>query len=196
MFKQSEAKQGIMNKITNQTIVTFKTFRDYYFLNLRRHRFALLFSILGAIATIMILLALGYNVLNFFLNQEPLNFKTFQPTIILASVYISYYGIIYFRINAAYRKNKAVFSQPINYVFEENRITISTSAGSSRDRSTFSYNEIIGVFQNKKYMVIAFENNRTTIVRKDAFKPEEKDIIPNRLQDLMEKMNNQTLNNE
>lgn len=183
-------------KITNQTKITFITFRDYYFLNLRQNRLIIFSSILGVIATIMIVIALGYNVLNYFLNAEPLTFQTFLPSIILSGVYLVYYGFIYSRIYLAYNQNKPSFAHPIHYTFEDTRVIVSVAGGPTRERSSFRYEEILGVFQNKKYLVLAFGKNRSTLIRKDAFKPEEKQIIEEKLREIMEKLTEKQMNIE
>ena len=182
-----------MDKITNKTVIDFKTFRDYYFLNLRRNKLVLFFSILGAIATIMIGVALVYNLINYFFNGEVLSFKTFQPIIILGIIYVVYYGFIYFRILSTYHTNKSSFQHPIVYTFEENRLLVSTQGAHGKEKLILPYQDIIGIYENKKYMVIALTNNRSTLVRKDAFSQEERSIISTKMKEMMDAITEEAL---
>lgn len=162
-----------MSFIENDTKINFKTYRDYYFLNLRQNKLVLLFATFASIAFIMITIALIYNVFNFFLNSEPLSLKTFLPFFIISAIMILYYSFNYRNIIKGFRSNAKSFSQPIKYIFEENRMRVIVG----KDRTTLRFSDLDGFFQNKKYFVLIFNNRHSLIIQKQGFKNIETDIF-------------------
>ena len=153
-----------MNQVVVVSKLDKKSLKDYLIFSFTHRRWFKFFVVILVVAVFFIIATM----ITAFVKNE-VGFSTFLPLIVLAVMFILYYGMFVIMVRSASKQNKDSSNITVKYLFTDAYMFINDVKDDIYKGVRFQYNKIFSVYENKKYFYIFVDQKRSYILPKDKF---------------------------